>query len=526
MTEPIVEEKGLTFKTEEDKMKRLEEIQKSVPTEEDLPEIERVTNAPVLEKAPEAPRPADDLVEPEPQPEPVETEENPVQEEKPTDDARNWTIDEELLKKYDGTYKDQNGREKNYFTHKDPETLVKSYVDSQKHIQYLTAQRLPQEYQTGYEKGKSELEEKLADLQKQLDEAAKQPKPEAPPQEPAPVDSAVFDEYTKLSQELSQVPEGDEVEHLDKFRRLSVLTPKVLEEKERLQSENINKIKTEIAGEFNSFKTEWQTKQEQSEALKAQQAEQKKKAELISNVHAQIDDWKNSPDAPEEAKSDQSFRDMSNEALGFHNSLAELYTGKTERDYTQQQWSDIKEKAGTAYLNGLPELMQRVANAGVKAPENYKTWVFLDNIDAIKSGYIRNSNNEWEERYDKVTGQKVNLGDMKSAYNWWLEETGQREKQVLDATKKANDNLLHTITKRDNQMVQLDDSQLTPDGAGGTMTSEDAEKILNEVQDTIGMEAVFQQAMQGNPETLNKVNAALKRLGQEPIEMAKQYVVP
>ena len=74
-------------------------------------------------------------------------------------------------------------------------------------------------------------------------------------------------------------------------------------------------------------------------------------------------------------------------------------------------------------------------------------------------------------------------------------------------------NVLGAINKRDKGMIQLDDSKMTDEGDGQALTKEQATEYLKE-SDTDYIRA---EEMRGNLEPLNKMNAALKRLGAEPI---------
>lgn len=519
MPEPAAlakDEKELTFATEEDKVAKLEEIQARTPTVDDLPEIERIQNAPVLEAHKET-SPAEDLVEPETSPQPTEAlPDKPTQEEKPTDEARNWTIDEELISKYNETYTDETGRTRPIFTQKDPEALLKSFADSQKYIQHLKS-KTQNEYNAGYEKAKAEYEAKLAEVQKTP--VVQKPAPVTPPV--APVNTGIIEEYNKLAEEVSQIPEGDEIEHMDKIKRLNVLTPKVFQEQKNFYSENINQLKTELTGEINTFKTDY----EQQKSLAEQQKLAKEHQQKLDRVFNEVDQWAASKNAPEEAKIDQTFKEVLSEATAFHNELAELYTGKTAREVLPEDWNKYMEYAGTAYLNQLPELVQKVNTAGVQEPKNYRKWVFLDNIEAMKNGFMRDEKGSWGQRFDEVTGNPVNFGSMDAAYNYYLDKSGKRQEQISQEKKKNTADIIHAVNKRDSTVVQLDDSQLAEDGDGGVLTEEDAAKILTDLNDAGGVAFAQQQAMYGNVELLNKVNAALVRLGNQPIELPKQYTI-
>jgi hypothetical protein len=150
---------------------------------------------------------------------------------------------------------------------------------------------------------------------------------------------------------------------------------------------------------------------------------------------------------------------------------------------------------------------------GITAPRNYKQWVKLDAYDAIRTGWWRDPiSNKWEKRYATNTGQQIHLGDMKTAYNYYLDQSGLRKQNIEEEKKKNTDGLLESINKRD--MTQLDESQLSQEGEGQALTEEDANKIIANVD----MDEVITQYQMGNPEPLNKLNKAYVRNNQTPLE--------
>lgn len=527
MNQVAEKENELTFKTEEEKIAALEEIQAKTPTEDDIAEIERITNAKVEAESeigsPEDDDPFEGLEMPEkeedkPQEEPKgdEPQGTNKKEEIQQDKARNWTINDELLSKYDETYVDEYGKTRPLFTHKKPEDLLKSYANSQKHIRYLETKRLPQEYHTGYEKAKTEYEEKLAELRRQLEEKSKHEHAQSALKQPQgqslePSDS--FKEYQSIVNELSSIEEGDEIEHIDKFKKALALQEKVIAERDTRYSDQINQLKTELSYQIEGFKNEQQKQREREELRQKQEAERIQRENLVKKRYEEIDSWIKSDKAPPEARSEQGFEEMWRDADKFHERLAEIYTGKTSRNYSPQDWTTLKEQVGTAYLNGLPELVSRANEVGISKPSNYDKWVFVDNMDAIRSGYIRNQNNEWEQRYDQVTGKPISFPDVESAYNWWLDQTGKRQEKILEEKRRDTSAVVDAINRRDNSVVQLDESQMSE--GSDTLTEEKATEILQYAD----VETAMQKAMMGDTDVLNRINAALTRLGRSPIEL-------
>jgi hypothetical protein len=157
-------------------------------------------------------------------------------------------------------------------------------------------------------------------------------------------------------------------------------------------------------------------------------------------------------------------------------------------------------------LNGLPELVNKVNTYGISAPKNYKTWVKLDQIDAIRTGWWRNAQtNEWEKRFTPQ-GKEVSFPDITAAYNYYLDQTGLRDKKIKADKDKNIESFANAVNKRDKNVVQLDDSQMSQEG--DAMTELAAQEILN----TIDMDDAVQAQQKGDPEPLAKLNAATKRL--------------
>jgi hypothetical protein len=96
-----------------------------------------------------------------------------------------------------------------------------------------------------------------------------------------------------------------------------------------------------------------------------------------------------------------------------------------------------------------------------------------------------------------------------------LDESGLRKKLDLKNGRKSTEGLIEAINKRDAGVVQLDESALSSSGKGQVLTEEDALKILK----TVDSEDAIRMKMNGNDEAFNKINAALIRLGQNPLEM-------
>ncbi len=514
----MAEPETLTFKTEEERQKAFTAIEEKAggPTAADTDEIDRIMEAEIVSGEVE-PSPEEPVVE-STQEQPPVVEEKPLE---PKDETRNLVVTEDIISKYDEEYTDEHGRKRPFVTQKNADDFVKSYVHSEKNNQYLKNVRIPQEFEAGKKKGmeaaKVEYGEKLTALQKELDEI--KAKPVAQPQAaPPPV---VSDHQTQLNgvmTELGNIAEGDEVEHIDKLKNAIFLQQKVMGENAATYADNINNIKTELEAKnnarFDQFTANFDSKQEAITKAAETTAAQAKAQQNWNNVMSEIDIFAASNEAPAEVKTNQKYSDMYEDAKTFHNQLTEAYTGQTRSDYTPEDWENKKEVIATMWLNKVPELVGKVNSYGIAEPDNYKAWVKLDQIDAIRTGYWRNpQSNQWEKRYG-TDGKLVNLGDMNTAYNYLLDNTGERERLIKEGKRKEVDSVVGAVNKRDKGVVQLDESQMGQKG-DEVITEDAAITIIN----TISAEYAMREYRIGNPEPLTKLNAATKRLNpdNEPI---------
>jgi len=500
----------LVFETEEARNDGLFAIQDKPggPTSEDFDEIERIQAVEVNKPSPEEGTEEEETVKP------TETLEEKI----PEDDARNWQIDEEFITQHDEEYTDENGRRRKFITQTNREDFVKSYIGAQKNNHYLKTQRIPQAKQEGYDTATAEYNEKLAAKDKELETLRAKPAPAPAPEPKAPVKTDTQEQYTAIVEELNGITDEDSIEHTAKMKKAFVLQQKLLEEERTQNADNINNMKTEMKTDFDSKFTAFEAKQAEERKKESDRVQaitnQSQQNETVNKLYTEIDDFVSGKDAPPEAKTDESFTVMNAKALKFHNDLAEAYTGRAASSYSQQEWSSTLGNVESMWLNGTPELLTKAKEIGITEPKNYKAWSFLDNIDAIRGGMMRDpATNQWVNKFDPNSGEKVNLGDIKTAYNWYLDNSGKRQELETEKGKKKVEEVVHAINKRDKGVVQLDESQMTSEGEGQALTKEDAEKIL----EGANMDLIRAKEMEGDLTQLERVNAALERLDMPPI---------
>ena len=108
---------------------------------------------------------------------------------------------------------------------------------------------------------------------------------------------------------------------------------------------------------------------------------------------------------------------------------------------------------------------------------------------------------------------------MSDAFNYYKSESGQLQQEHLQEKKAAVNDVVNAINKRDDGVVQLDEAKMTTETDGGAMTAEDALEHIS----TMDMTVVMQKAMQGDLADFNKANAALVRVGGEPLTLDRDY---
>lgn len=481
---------------------------------EDFEEIDRISAAEVEEVE----KTEEDTGLPKSEEE-VKTLEEPEKKIEQEDDARKWEITEELISKYDDEeYTDENGRRRKLITQTNPDDFVKSYVSAERNNHHLKTIRIPQAQEEGYAKAKTEYEPKLQAMQRELDDLKAKPpeKKETAPVLKKPIQTETLNQYNAVVEELNGISDEDSVEHTAAMKKALGLSQKLREEDSTRHADDINNLRTEITSDVTNKLTAYETTQAENENKRVADAklitDREEQQKTLANIYTEIDVFAEGKDTPKEFQSDQKFADMNVEATNFHNSLGEAYTGKTSSSYSPQDWTNIIQKAELDYINGTPALLDRAKSIGLNEPKNYQVWKRLDAIDAMRTGWIRNSStNVWEQRFNSHTGKPVDLGDIKTAYNYYLDNSGLREQEASDKTRKEVDKVVDAVNKRDKSMVQLDESKLSQDGDGTSLTEEQAAEVLR----TADMDWIKGEEMRGNLEPLNELNAALIRLKSE-----------
>lgn len=472
-----------------------------VPAEAPAPETPAAPVAPSAPRAPAAPKP------------------------------RNWTIKEEDIPK-DEYFDVREQRQRKFITHTNPQDLFKTLINGQKRIHYLEDILMPQEIKRVTEEAKRTADSEIARL-KAENEQLKKGQPAAPAATPAAPARAeaqpaatqnLADSSKKLSeamQALKEIPAENSIEHTDKMynaltaalENISALSGHI----NTMQQENKN-----LTGKFSTFEQQQQQTLQQNKVAE----EENQRRQSWQTACRMIDTFANtSADFKKLYGSvDQSFEDMTKEAVTFHAELAGLMMGKHPDTVTNAEQME----AASAYLAKDPKIMQRIAQYGlpINEPKNYQAWVELDQVDAMRGGLYRDPvSKRWVQMQDPVTKQPVRLGDMETAFGKYLDVTGRRAEMTNQLLKNERQSITNALSRRDTGLVSMDSAQARSDGSGAEMTEEQALAITEQI-DPQGAMTIYMRSGGQNREPIDKLNAALRRLGQPELQVTELDYLP
>jgi hypothetical protein len=167
-----------------------------------------------------------------------------------------------------------------------------------------------------------------------------------------------------------------------------------------------------------------------------------------------------------------------------------------------------------AYLAKSPQLIARVERVGLTEPEDYRQWVVLDQIDALRNGWYRDpTTQEWKVDHAKDSGKPVQFPSMESAHAEYRRITGQDQADTSRAVAENTQQIVTAMTQRDQGVVQMDESRTAKAGEGAAMTEEEANRQLDELEKIGGIDEALRRAAQNDMNMVELYNAASARLG-------------
>lgn len=506
----------LTFASEDEQVAALKTIRASDPTEKDIPKIDAIINAKIVPPAgtPPAAQPIIDLSVP---PSALPPSPAPGAEPAPQHVGRNWLITEDDIPK-ETFFDEETKRNRPFVTQKDPKDLFKSFINAEKRIHYLEKKRLPEAVSAAEKRVRDELTAQIAEMTKTIDALKTKdpaaPQPAAPkPGEPAgaqqPQPGLVDDIAAELA-ELEAINPEESLENSAEYTgKLRGVLSKALKRIQSL-SQDVTGVK-KIGDEFTQFRTERQAREAANRATAEADRKKREREDTMERLYKGIDTFAQSPILKEvfpSFKIDRPYKTMASDAQRFMGELGSLFYGKAQEILTPAE----RETATSAYLAGNPALMEKVNQYGTKAPDDFEAWVFLDLIDAVREGFMRNPDTkQWERILDPVTKQPVTLGDWDTAFGKWMDSTGKRDEMIKRGKSESALKVIAAIQKRDQGIIQPDVSKTRQ--AGELMSEDEAKQVL------VGMDgaAILALVKNNRMDEFARVNAALTRLGGQPL---------
>ena len=524
---PVAPAPELRFANEEEQQVALDKFEADgrEPEPDDIAEIDRIMAAPVGDE-PAAPAPTtDEPSEPAAQPtvdEPAAPAaapapaQPPAEPAAPAEEARKWAITEDMINAVDEKYQDRTGRDRMMITQKSPEDFLKSYVNGQRRIQYLEREGMTEAENSGYERARAESAKEIADLKAQA--VAQPPAPAAPapgapaaPAQPAgtadlAASSNARQEFQATLESLKGMKEGEEFDNVPALLKAVTQSAAIISELDQ----TVTRIQTEGTEAFSKFQKE-QTATSQQTETQTKQTESKK---AWGEACRLIDGFVGSQTCPPELKIEQQFEIATQGVMYFHDELARHDTGKPRGEITDAD----RVNAVAKYLAKTPALLSKVESVGLQEPDYYRQWLVLDEVDALRNGYVRDSRTkQWTTRHSQDGGRRVQFPDMQSAYDEYRRINGMANTDVSKAVHQNTQQIVGAMATRDKGLVTMDESKTAMPGQPGVLAEEEANRKLDDLERIGGQDEALRRAAQGDLSMIEQYNIAMAGLGQEPL---------
>lgn len=520
----------LKYKDETERRAALEALQEdeTIDIDEKLRKIDEITNADVEAQEPEREYTEEELEEdgledippedgekkpdhPEEKKEAVGSSSEQTKTEnaeKTAEEKRRWVIEEDDIPK-ETWYDRVERKNKPYVTQKNPKDLIQSYIHGQKRIHWLEDIQLPQQKEHEYKRGRAEAEKewqekiaaKEAEYKQKIDELTKRSsKNETTDQQNA------SESLSDILEKLNEIDPGDALERSEDIAKLNsqALTAAL---------NQINSMGETIKG-LQSGTLQPQAPEHTSGSH--QQPQQQNLSQVWEGICRDVDTFVSSEECPQELKISRPYSQVTDEVMRFQRELAQLYTAQLGPDGRlnvmpiEKVGNAEMEAATAAYLTGLPQLMQRVQQYGFQEPQDFRTWIELDQIEGLRSGWVRDpQSKQW------VQASGVKHPDLRSATDYYYRSTGKAQQQQQKREQQVVEDFASAVSRRDNRVVQMDTSR-SVSGDHNAITERQAWEIL-EGEQSIDREDAIREAWQGKREKLELLNQALERLGQPVI---------
>jgi len=272
----------------------------------------------------------------------------------------------------------------------------------------------------------------------------------------------------------------------------------------KIQSKNLNAL-TNLYTQAQSEIAEAKAATSEIVASTQQSAEAKRRAEAVNAVYAEMDKI----DVPE-LKLSRKSRDVENDYIQWRDDVALAYYGRPAKDDSER----------FAALDQLqlrnPELLSKcqIMNTSVEPTEDVERYIKLAELSSYRDGWRKDpATGQYTRlmRYDATTGTSVPLvlPSIKAAFEQQRVDEGYYANLADKGFQEGAQSLAKAASRRDQGAVTLDSGADQGQTVG---TIEQAIKILNEDPE-MAMEAF----RKGDRAPMDKMNAARKQLGMDPI---------
>lgn len=254
-----------------------------------------------------------------------------------------------------------------------------------------------------------------------------------------------------------------------------------------------------------------QTIEEQRAAEKKAAEEREAKtaaSKELKEYHDIMDTFKNNNPS---FKDSRPYSEMERDYVDFSAKLASIYLGdKLPEETTPEE----REVAFAKYQKGVPALVEKVQESGIKPPQDLNTYATLSEVGALYGGNVFDSDTgQWKPRVN-ARGEKIGYENVNEAYQAYLIRTGKTDNDIIQQRRDAVNQFVQATDKRSNP-VELDNSY--QQGAVDDMTEEQAQKIMNDDSFDTGRMVMIARAGASAPEAdkviLSQYNKALKTMG-------------
>jgi len=379
--------------------------------------------------------------------------------------------------------------------YKDPDEIVKQYAHAR---QYANKAEEKLEQLDTIASENQKLKEQLEEIRKKLEE-----RKEAPPAK-----ATVMDEIDDAGKRLFDMDDSDIIEAGMLKKVLNTYSAQVKDARE---------VALNYAEKYDQIKNDLDTKFSKIENLEKEDTQKKQVDALttsLKDLQEKFPELKTSK--PVIGGSDNVQNDVYKFAKKV---LGGLYGN------TSPEWAHVTAFAN-AYLRGDQQI-KSYCDANAITPESIgssvddiRNYAIIHNVDNRCRGLKVNHDGTVEKLKNPFTGQQVAYANHVQAFKTLKDENGLTEKeiraQIAEAEKRGQKRMAAALQKRATEPITLGGAgEGATDDAGQTMTEAQAKAIL---EDYSLESKMVQQALMGNRSIFHKMNEALKRLKQDPLD--------